>query len=195
MPDATVATTSDSSEEEVEADTEGGAGYSLTIFEKLCGQLDECYYIRDTLRVSLQTLCICAGVGSRVQPPPAWQAWTIRVAGTETVGAIVERGERRYSRLFAAAAARGWVVEGLCICSSSGQQPVLGMHSSIGSVACREAQHARHYRRVRLVLSHAALFEAFMLAQHPRCGAASAAHALDGNVLCVLERLFRASYR
>ena len=163
------------------------------MFEKLCGQLDECYYIRDTLRISLETLCVCAGFASAGHPPPAWQAWSIRVTGEETIGDILGRARQRYSRLFAAAAARGWVVEGLRLCDSP-HRHVLETDSGIRAVACREPRHARHYRRVKFALSHAGLFRAFMLAQHARCGVGSPAHVLDDDVLRVLERVFRASY-
>ena len=184
---------SDDEDADMLAEEQHGAGGSLAIFQRLCTQLEECYYIRDTIRISLEMLCLCAGVGSGGQAPPAWQAWCIRVEGTETIGDILLCAERRYSRLFSAAAARGWVVEGLCPCESQGKL-MLGIHSSIHAVACREPRHGRYYRRVKIALSHAALFWAFMLAQHARCGANSTANVLSDDVLRVLERVFRASY-
>ena len=144
----------------------------------ICGSVDTCYFMRNTLRIGIYRVYELINVQSR----RGNRFCTICLGGNESVNEVISHIVKKNSQLFKRAFDLGWVPCGLSFPLSPNSRG-LSRSDKIHHALCLNRNHTSCYRTVYLIIVNIHKIHMFLLGLHGRCGENSPIRALQYDVV------------
>lgn len=146
--------------------------------QNVCGGLDTCYFMRNTLRIGIYMVYELINVQNR----RGNRFCTIYIEKNESVNEIISHVVKKNSELFKRALKLGWAPYGFRFPLSPNSRG-LWRGDEIHRALCLNRNHTSRYRIVSLVIVNIHKIHMFLLGLHDRCGQMSPVHALQYDVV------------